>query len=246
MTVNAPVFNECAVKQICASLPEGIDQRRLDLLPSLLNEWSRTELREHLSLDSPTTRRKRKAQWTKVGKCATHLRQALEALDQRGWTWIAQEMGREEGSSPFPFTVSRERLAEMKNRLEREPDFLLKLTAATQTLIEEDKQPPGQPRAIRAYLVMLDLAAIFEWLTGRKAARGVDRTDHTETGPFFRFAQAIWPVVFGNTQGLKAAMKNFVEARKRYQEHSTFLYNVLHSITPHGGYSSTNREYPPM
>ena len=61
---------------------------------------------------------------------------------------------------------------------------------------------------------MKDLAAIFEWLTGRKAARGVDRTYHTETGPFFRFAQSIWPVAFGNTRGLKAAIKNFVEARK--------------------------------
>ena len=49
MTVTAPIFNECAVKQICASLPKGIDQRRLGLLPLVLNEWSRTDLREHLS-----------------------------------------------------------------------------------------------------------------------------------------------------------------------------------------------------
>jgi len=116
MTVSAPIFNECAVKQICASLPKGIDQRRLDLLPLVLNEWSRTDLREHLSRDTPATKRKRDAQLTKVEKYATHLRQALEALDQHGWAWIAQEMGREEEGSPpfpFPFTVSCERLAEM-------------------------------------------------------------------------------------------------------------------------------------
>jgi hypothetical protein len=51
MTVTAPIFNECAVKQICDSLPKGIDQRRLDLLPRVLNEWSGTLLREHLSRD---------------------------------------------------------------------------------------------------------------------------------------------------------------------------------------------------
>jgi hypothetical protein len=91
MTVTAPIFNECAVKQICASLPKGIDQRRLDLLPRVLNEWSGTLLREHLSRDTPATRRKRDARLTKVGKYATHLRQALEAIDQRGKSWIAQE-----------------------------------------------------------------------------------------------------------------------------------------------------------
>jgi hypothetical protein len=176
-------------------------------------------LREHLSRDTPAASRKRFAQLTKFGRCATHLRQAFEALDQRGRVWIAREIGREEGSPPFPFTVSRERHAEMKERLR-------KLAAATQTLIEEDKRGRGQPRNIRAYLVMLDLAAIFELLTDRKAARGVDRTDHTETGPFWRFAESVWQVVFGTTRGLKAAMKNWAEARKLYHEHSSFLLNL--------------------
>lgn len=231
-----PQFDERAVEQIRASLPKGIDERRLNLL---LDEWSRTDLREHLSRDTPAATRKRFAQLTKVGKCATHLRQALEALDQRGWAWTAQEMGREDGRPLF--SVSHERVAEMKERLKQGYEFLKMIEAASLKLLEEDARGPGQPRNIRAYLVMKDLAAIFEWLTGRKAARGVDRTDHTETGPFFRFAQSIWPVVFGNAHGLKAAMKNFVEARKLYQEHSPFLYNVLHSITRHGGYSNTNR-----
>jgi hypothetical protein len=130
MRVTAPIFNECAVKQICDSLPKGIDQRRLDLLPLILNEWSRTDLREHFSRDTPATKRKRYAQLAKVGKYATDLRQALEASDQRGKSWIAQEIGREEGSPPFPFSVSRERLAEMEDRLRQEVDFLRKLASA--------------------------------------------------------------------------------------------------------------------
>src|SRR5262245_19538384 len=228
MTVEntTPHFDERAIEQIRASLPKGIDQRRLDLLPQVLNEWSRTDLREHLSREARATSRKRYAQLTKVGKCATHLRQAFEALDLRGWVWIAQEIGREEGSPPFPFTVSRERHAEMEERRRQEHDFLRKLAAATQTLIEEDKRGRGQPRNIRAYLVMLDLAAIFELLTDRKAARGVDRTDHTETGPFWSFAESVWQVVFGTTRGLTAAMKKWAEARKLYHEHSSFLLNL--------------------
>src|SRR6516225_1837515 len=108
----ASPFSEHAVELIKASLPGGIDQRRLDLLPLILNEWSRTDLREHLSRDTPAASRKRFAQLTKVGKCATHLRQALEALDQRGWVWIAQEIGREDGSPLW--SVTREGLSEMK------------------------------------------------------------------------------------------------------------------------------------
>ena len=220
----ASPFSEHAVELIKASLPGGIDQRRLDLLPLILNEWSRTDLREHLSRDTPAASRKRFAQLTNVGKYATHLRQALEAIDQPGKSWIAYEIGREEGSPPF--SVSRERHAEMKERLRQEDDFLRKFAAATLTLIEEDKRGRGQPRNIRAYLVMLDLAAIFELLTDRKAARGIDRTYHTETGPFWRFAESVWQVVFGTTRGLKAAMKNWAEARKLYHEHSSFLLNL--------------------
>jgi hypothetical protein len=114
MTVEntTPQFDERAVEQIRASLPKGIDQRRLNLLPQLLDEWSRTNLREHFSRETRATSRKRYAQLTKVGKYATHLRQALERLDPPGRAWIAQEIGREEGSPLF--SVSREKLAEMK------------------------------------------------------------------------------------------------------------------------------------
>jgi hypothetical protein len=228
MTVTAPIFNECAVKQICASLPKGIDQRRLDLLPWFLNEWSRTYLREHLSRDTAATKRKRDAQLTKVGKYATHLRQALEAIDQRDKSWIAQEIGREEGSSLF--SVSRERHAEMEERLRQEDDFLRKLAAATLTLIEEDKPGPGGPRNIRAYLVMMDLVAIFEWLTGRKATREVDRDLGKDTGPFWHFAAAVWPHVFGEGRyGLSAAMKNWKKWHSRYGEESPFVRNMAMS-----------------
>src|SRR5262249_39333215 len=114
----------------------------------------------------------------------------------------------------------------MEERLRQEDHFLRKLAAAPVTLIEKTKRGRGQPRNIPAYLVMKDLAAIFELLTDRKAARAIDWTDNTETGPFWRFAESVWPVVFGNTRGLKAAMKNWAKARKLYHEHSSFVLNL--------------------
>jgi hypothetical protein len=222
-----PHFDERAVEQIRASLPKGIDQRRLDLLPRVLNEWSRTDLREHLSRESRATVRERYDQLSKIGTRANDLRQALEAIDQRGKSWIAQEIGREEGTPLF--SVSRERVAEMKERLKDEDDFLRKLSAATVRLIDElDESLSGRrPRNIRAYLVMLDLVAIFEWLTGRKATREVDRDLGKDTGPFWDFAAAAWPHVFGQGRyGLSAAMKNWKKWHSLYGEESPFIRNM--------------------
>src|SRR5262245_31534160 len=200
------VFDERAIAQIRASLPKGIDQRRLDWLPLIFDEWGRTDLPEHLSRESRATVRARCEQLSKIGTLANDLRQALEAIDQRGMSWIAQEIGREEG----PPSVSRERVAQMKERLADEDAVLRKLAVATVRLIEEQDQSlsrRGQPRNIRAYLVMMDLVAIFEWLTGRKATREVDRALGRDTGPFSLFAAAVWPHVFGKgCYGLSAAI----------------------------------------
>ena len=223
-------FSEHAVELIRASLPGGIDQRRLDLLPLILDEWSRTDLRGHLSRESRATVRERYDQLSKIGMRANDLQQALEAIDQRGKSWIAQEIGREEGTPLF--SVSRERVAEMKERLKDEDDFLRKLAAATARLIDELDESLGgrRPRNICAYLVIVDLAAIFEWLTGRKATREVDRDLGKDTGPFWDFAAAVWPHVFGKGRyGLSAAMKNWEkEKKKRHRRYggSPFIRNM--------------------
>jgi len=218
-------FSEDALELIKASLPAGIDPRRLDLLPLILAQWWVHHLPEHLSRESRATVRKRYNHLTKIGKCATDLRQALEAIDQHGRSWIAQEIGREEESSLF--SVSREKLADMNERLKQEDDFLGKITAATQRLIEEDKRGSGRPRNIRAYLVMMDLAAIFGWLTGRKAAREVDRSNGKEIGPFWHFAAAVWPHVFGRDRyGLSSAMKNWAAAHLQFGEESCLIQNI--------------------
>src|SRR5215831_12166134 len=60
-------FDERAVERIRASLPKGIDQRRVDLLPRVLNEWSRTDLTEHLSRDPPAPSQRLFAHLTNVG-----------------------------------------------------------------------------------------------------------------------------------------------------------------------------------
>jgi hypothetical protein len=48
------------------------------------------------------------------------------------------------------------------------------------------------------------------------ATRRVDRVTHQEGGDFYKFADAIWPVVFGQgDDGLSAAIKKFAAYQNR-------------------------------
>jgi hypothetical protein len=234
--IKASLFSEDAVERIKASLPVGSDQRRLDLLPLILAEWAVHHLPEHLSRESSATVRKRFASLLKVGKRANELRQAIDATDQRGRAWIAVEMAREQGN-----LSDLEKVAEIEERLIQQSDFLNNLAAATTKLME--KKPPSRgSRNIRAYLVMMDLAAIFEWLTDRKATREVDRICGKETGPFWDFVATVWPSVFGKgLSGLPSAIKNWAELRSLYGEASQLLRNIaMHH--PAWGIFSTTRQ----
>jgi hypothetical protein len=88
----------------------------------------------------------------------------------------------------------------------------------------------GRPRAVAHYLIMMDLAAIFEYLTRKRATRSVRGEDHfaygAEYGAFWDFAQATWPAIFKSTNGLKSAMKNWAVDRVRYGEASPLIANM--------------------
>jgi hypothetical protein len=224
----APHFDERA-EQIRASLPRGIDQRRLDLLPRVLNHWSVTDLLEHLSREDRATVRKRYDQLENVGKYAQPLQHAFGALDERGRIWLAQEMGLKKGD--LHLSANRAEDVYPKERLKEEYDFLTKVAAGAQRLVEESKKEregaPKRPPNLRAYLVMMDLAAIYEWLTGTKPTRKVSRIDYKDTGPFWKFCSAVWPLVFGKgCSGLPAALKRWAELLSEHGEKSCFLVNL--------------------
>ncbi|MFY9958399.1 hypothetical protein, partial [Bradyrhizobium sp.] len=66
-----------------------------------------------------------------------------------------------------------------------------------------------------AFLVIRDIAALFEWMTSYKATRQVSRANGKPTGAFYNFAAALWPVVFGQgDDGLQAAIKKLTSAKK--------------------------------
>jgi hypothetical protein len=224
VTGNAvPEFTDRDVHLIKQSLPGTVDPTRLEKLPRILREWSHVELREHLSREPRAIDRDRRNRLKLVGKRASELLQALDALDEDDRFGIVLQMA---GAwQPHLVHVSQDKLAMVKHRLEEEPDFLSKLMIAAPSLTSEPGR--GRPRNIIAYLVMMDLAAIFKWLTGSEARRVVDRESGEETGPFARFAAAVWPVVFGQgDDGLGAALKNWASARNKFREESALIANI--------------------
>ena len=79
-------------------------------------------------------------------------------------------------------------------RLKEQRDYLAQLAAISPKRYWNTGR--GRPRNLAAYLVLQDAAAIYEWFSGKKAARGVSPVDGKESGPFFRFASTLWPIIF--------------------------------------------------
>ena len=209
MALILSAFSAQTKKDIAGSLPAPICERRRELLPLILDDWGRNELRRHLSLDSRAMIRLRIQRVDRVRRCANELCLALNAAgDER--TIIEAEMFQGVDGRRLE-NISRSEWADLTRRFAEEIIFLTKLAAVDPKRIS--RLGPGHPRNYAAYLVLCDAASIFRWYTGKKAARGVHRSCGTETGPFFRLASALWPVVFGRgIRGLPAAMKNWASS----------------------------------
>jgi hypothetical protein len=119
----------------------------------------------------------------------------------------------------------------MDRFLEKCPATLQRLAQAAEHTAGRWVPGPLRPAMLSRYLVLLDLAAIFQWATGVRAGRRV-RTDLTEEdagkeyGPFYDFARAAWPMVFGSEKGLGHAIRTWAKGRAQYSEKSPFISNL--------------------
>jgi hypothetical protein len=216
--VAAPKFSSEAVKSIAASLPSPRSPARCELLPGILREWSHNELRRHLSLESRATVRGRIKKLQAIKRQAIQLSRAFEKVDEAGQrSIVAQMLG-------WP-KVRTGNFKDEAKRLHEVREYIRKLATLSPEQCWTSRR--GRPRNYAAYLVLQDAAAIFKWFCGKKATRVVNRIDNTETGPFFRFASTLWPIVFGKGHhGLTAAMKNWATGRTQFDEASALIANI--------------------
>jgi hypothetical protein len=216
----AVTFSAEVVKTLARALPQPQSGARRTLLPRILQEWSRTDLQNHLSRDTRAVVHGRIKRSNNVARSAGRFLDALRAVERRDL--LVSQIVIAEGRSMDK--VSREEVADLSQQLDDVQGLLAKIAAISPEQIWKLRR--GQPRNFGAHLVLRDAAAIFEWYSGMKAARRVDRIGSNETGPFFRFASALWPVIFGqSTAGLPAAMKTWNHWRVR-GERSPVMANM--------------------
>ena len=103
-----------------------------------------------------------------------------------------------------------------ENQFEELRHLLGTLATASAASAKFWKQGRGRPRNDPPSLVLMDIIAIYEWLTDKKATREVGRDTGKDTGLFWEFAKTIWPLVFDRGErGLSAAIQRWAGARKK-------------------------------
>jgi|SRR5580700_5487869 hypothetical protein len=214
-------FTDRHVRLIRGSLPLGVDSERTKLLPRLLREWARVELRWWLSsipLPALATQRQR------LGRVATRaaaLVQVLDDLEELDRWALVDQLGIAEGLAGHRVYRNQEN----KHRI----DEWRGLTATISTAASQPAWKPrrGQPRKNPAQLVLMDLAGLFEYLTGLRASRSVPRTGEEagkEAGPFLEFARAVWPVIFEDADhGLLSQLREWGEGGSKK---SPVIYSI--------------------
>ena len=208
-------------------MPADARQGRVALLAKILPEWSRVELRDHFSRAAaqPLTKARRVAT-AAVRRDTLHLLASVEALNRMARKRLALELARE--PDELLLHINEDKVVAEENRLDDNLRFLARIVKATEWSAQRGR--PGQPRNVIAYLVLSDLAAMYEYTVGYEATREVVRSGGErgqETGSFFKFAAAVWPVVFeaGDT-GLAAAMKTWAAGKRQFAERSPVVANM--------------------
>jgi len=180
---------------------------RVALLPEILRAWADEDLREHLSLEGRVAKRQREKRLRSVGARAQKLIKAIEALDHTGFFDSALEpQMRRAGTS-----LLKTEITAAKRRRDGAISWMVDLAEVFNGSEYESangkKRKPPPDKATRYYLVMLDLGAIFELVSGEEPRRRVDFDSGKTYGPFADFAAVVWLVVFGNIRGLSYAVR---------------------------------------
>jgi hypothetical protein len=215
-------FSDKDIRGIEAALRPHATPSKLAKLRPLLRTWSQVELAEYLApRPSRQANAARNKRLSKVSAQAEKLLSAIHVLSEDDLIAVSMAMAR---LRPQSRKAARRALADWKpynERLKEEAPFLKHLSVgAAQAVYKVNR------RNVPAYLVMLDAAEIFRFMTGKVPSRQVDRTTGKETGPFWFFLMALWPAIFGDgISGLRAAMQSWYAAR-RFSERSALIANL--------------------
>jgi hypothetical protein len=205
-------FTADQLAAMVATFPDLTDGRVRTTLPLILEEWGHVDLSEHLARKTPEQFRKEQRQLEQVANVARKLRDALAGLAPGvRFTFafrldaIARAPNAEAASDHFPLEGTLQHLE--RRQLEC-------VAQAAEATAGRWVPLPFRHTTVVHYLILQDLAAIFEYVTGEGASRRVRGEDHPEAGrdygPFWDFAMVAWRIIFGSNKGLSAAIKRWL------------------------------------
>jgi hypothetical protein len=195
--------------------------RQHALAAKILREWAEFSLPQYRAWEHEHAKfPERQRQATSVSRAAQRFQAALEALNENMRIQIADRLALNAD------LISTEDRVAVRRRFETELEYLRDLVVAVGEVWAPRRR--GQPTNRFARRVILDLAAIFEYLTGTKATRHVDSVTHEETGPFRHFAAAVWPVIFDSDDGLSAALRNWDELKVKVYSPIVYEMDLRH------------------
>jgi hypothetical protein len=214
-------FTERDIRLILCNL-SPCDIRRRELLPRVLKEWVAIEVREYFDKEAGEIIDRRISTLESAARAYNRLADLLGSLDDKGRIALTSELA---GPSDAALPAGDD-CEETARNVRQELDHLRHGAVAARNAAGVWKRKKGQPRNTPGYLILQDLAAMFEWLTGTPATRRVDRIEGADSGPFSEFAAAVWPVVFGSDDGLSNQTKRWAAGRSRYSESSALIANL--------------------
>ncbi len=222
MAIN--IFSVQCIADIENSISSKARGERLASLGPILRSWAENELKEHLSHETKEQKDRRNYRLSRTLESAKVLDRALDALYDFDCDYVkyhADDNVANDLADRDLDDLTDSVVDILKNRvIDDLKDRVKKFIPAVERAICIPKK--GQPQNVIPYLVVLDAAAIYTYITGRKATR-------TETqGSFINFCTPIWNTVFGeNTRGFTAAMKKLESERKAGRGASPIITNFF-------------------
>lgn len=214
------VFLDRDIIAIIRTINLEVVAHRIGLLPNVLREWAAIDVKNASAWGASAEYDCEKSnRYKRLASSVSDLRQTMKAvIEMEDLDLIVHVFS--QGNAPIVANECRHRFSDHL-------EFLDNLEKSANYLGTRLKRSRGQPRNTAAYLVLLDLAAIFEWLTGVEPKRNVSRTGEGEIGAFYPFCEAVWPLVFNSGLfGLPAAMKNWARDHAKYVESSALIANI--------------------
>ena len=227
-----PSITSDQAKSILNALPDQTIDTRIKILPEVLQRWYQTELIEHLGFEPSSEDVKLLDNAKRFITSAEDIISLITNPDGEKLRDIINSKGWEAAGIIAP---TRKDLAASEARL----DDLIKALADIKTALYEyaskHKRIRGRPRNCVNLLILLDIAELYGWVTNFEPTRQYDSTRSTETGHFYKFASAIWQIIFGNKNGLQSTIKLWAEKKKVDKDfRSALIYNMGLDIADYG------------